>query len=407
MKIKMFAAAAAALMSTGAFAQSSVTLYGVADVGVEWVNKVPGADGNGHSRVAMQSGNLSGSRWGLRGVEDLGSGLKGIFNLESGFNLDTGTSAQGGRLFGRNAFVGLQGQWGQLTLGRQQNLLYDFGTNFDPMGIAGRYSLGSQDNFIGSGRADNSLKYVGAFNGVSVSGLYALNYNGNEMAGVNKLGREWSAGVGYAAGPLAVGAVYDQTNGYYNAPNPTTLTGAQIFANSAAAAERKEQRATIGASYAVGPAKLFGGYRWYKANFPTVANIDAGNVRSNLYWLGVAYQATPALSLTGAAYYQQFKNAVAMNTGVLPPQAQSMGNPWLFVVSADYALSKRTDAYLNLAYAKNSSGSGLGVAGLNDSNYGIAGTPYTLTSGGQQVFSNVTNGSSNQFGAVVGVRHKF
>ncbi len=63
MKMKLFAAAVAALAAGGAYAQSSVTLYGVADVGVEWANKVPGADGQGHSRVAMQSGNLSGSRW--------------------------------------------------------------------------------------------------------------------------------------------------------------------------------------------------------------------------------------------------------------------------------------------------------------------------------------------------------
>ena len=368
MKMKLFAAAVAALAASGAYAQSSVTLYGVVDAGLTYANKVPGATaGSSGSRFGLDSGGLSGSRWGLRGVEDLGGGLKGIFNLESGFSIDTGASAQGGRLFGRNAYVGLQGQWGQLTLGRQQNLLYDFSLIYDPMAIATRYSLASQDQFF-AGRADNAVKYIGTFGGLSVSGLYSFNYNGNEVAGSNKTGREWSLGANYAGGPLGIGAVYDQTN--------STTVGS----------DNREQRATIAGTYAFGPAKLYAGYRWYKANYATVAG--NGNLRSNLYWAGLGYQATPALSLTGTAYYQQFKNS-------------GTGNPWLFVVGTDYALSKRTDAYFNVAYAKNSGGSGLGVMGLNDASY--AGT--TLTNG-SQVFSGPNN-SNNQFGATVGLRHKF
>ena len=368
MKMKLFAAAVAALAASGAYAQSSVTLYGVVDAGLTYANKVPNTTGGGSSRFGLDSGGLSGSRWGLRGVEDLGGGLKGIFNLESGFNLDTGTSAQGGRLFGRNAYVGLQGQWGQLTLGRQQNLLYDFSLIYDPMAIATRYSLASQDQYF-SGRADNAVKYVGTFGGLGVSALYSFNRDGNEQAGLNKLGREWSLGANYAGGPFGVGVVYDQSNN-----------------TTAALVDNKEQRATVALTYAFGPAKLYGGYRWYKANYAQAG--QSGNLRSNLYWAGVGYQATPALSLTGTAYYQQFKNSAT-------------GNPWLFVVGTDYALSKRTDAYFNVAYAKNSGGSGLGVMGLNDASY--AGT--TLTNG-NQVFSNSAN-SNNQIGATVGLRHKF
>jgi predicted porin len=70
----------------------------------------------GSKPFALQSGNQSGSRWGLRGIEDLGGGLKGIFTLESGFNVDDGKMGQSGRLFGRAAYVGLQNQWGRLTL---------------------------------------------------------------------------------------------------------------------------------------------------------------------------------------------------------------------------------------------------------------------------------------------------
>ncbi len=379
MKMKLFAAAVAALAAGGAYAQSSVTLYGVVDAGLTYANKVPNGNGGGSSRVGLDSGGLSGSRWGLRGVEDLGGGLKGIFNLESGFSIDDGKSAQGGRLFGRNAYVGLQGQWGQLTLGRQQNLLYDFSLIYDPMAIATRYSLASQDAYF-SGRADNSVKYIGTFGGLSVSALYAFNRDGNEQAGLSKLGREWSLGANYAGGPFGLGVVYDQSNG---TAAPT--------ATSAGTADQKEQRATIAGTYAFGPAKLYAGYRWYKANFATVAG--NGDLRSNLYWAGLGYQATPALSLTGTAYYQQFKNA----TG---------GNPWLFVVGTDYALSKRTDAYFNLAYAKNSSGSGLGVLGLNNSAYPQSLTGASSATTADQVFSNTGN-SNNQFGATVGIRHKF
>ncbi|MCO5401445.1 porin [Ralstonia soli] len=370
MKMKLFAAAVAALAAGGAYAQSSVTLYGVVDAGLTYANKVPNGNGGGSSRVGLDSGGLSGSRWGLRGVEDLGGGLKGIFTLESGFNLDNGTSAQGGRLFGRSAYVGLQGQWGQLTVGRHTNLFYDFGVNFDPMAIAGRYSLGAQDNFIGSGRADNSIKYLGTFGGLGVQALYSFNNNGNEQAGLNKLGREWSLGATYAGGPFGLGVVYDQTN-----------------SATVATVDNKEQRAAIAGTYAFGPAKLYAGYRWYHANFATVAG--NGNLRSNLYWAGLGYQATPALSLTGTAYYQQFKNAAG-------------GNPWLFVVGTDYALSKRTDAYFNVAYALNKSGSGLGVLNLN-----AAGYPGSSLASGDNVFSNTTNGNGNQVGATVGIRHKF
>ncbi|MGM3274564.1 porin [Ralstonia sp. 24A2] len=357
MKIKLFAAAAASLVSAGAFAQSSVTLYGVVDAGVEWVNKAPG---NGGSRAAMQSGGMSGSRWGLRGVEDLGGGLKGIFNLESGFNIDDGRMGQGDRLFGRNAYVGLQGQWGQLTLGRQQNLLYDFALQYDPMATA-RYSIASQDNAM-VGRADNAVKYIGTFGGLTASALYSMRNDGQEIAGNYKQGREWSAGLNYAAGPFALGAVYDETNG-----------------NTAALADAKVQRATIAGTYVYGPAKLYAGYRWRNASHLLAA--DESSSRSNMYWLGAGYQATPALTLTGTAYYQNYKTS-------------GTGNPWLFVVGSDYALSKRTDAYLNLAYAKNSSGSALGVAGMGD----VYTVPATATSPAD---------TSNQMGAMVGIRHKF
>ena len=115
----------------------------------------------------------SSNRWGLRGVEDIGCGLKSLFVLESGFAMDTGTLQQGGRLFGRQAFVGLQGNWGKITLGRQYTTIFDMMANFSPTGYAKQYEpvvgqLGP--NF----REDNMIKYTGAFGPVTVEGNWAF-----------------------------------------------------------------------------------------------------------------------------------------------------------------------------------------------------------------------------------------
>ncbi|WP_235844880.1 porin [Cupriavidus agavae] len=384
MKMKLFAAAVAALAAGGAYAQSSVTLYGVVDAGIEYQNHQPNAAGQtgSHDVTRLSSGNMSGSRWGLRGVEDLGGGLKGVFVLESGFNVDAGTQGQN-RLFGRQAFVGVQSNYGTLTLGRHQTPLYDFGLAFDPMAIATNYSITSQDAGFAS-RADNSLKYIGKFGGLTGTLLYSqgtntggtantvggVGYQGTagEVPGNYKLGRAYSASLIYAAGPFSVGAVYDETN---------------LGINTAAQSDAKIRRASVAGTYAFGPAKVFAGYRWAKgvdgAVLPGAVAIGQANnaTGSNLYWLGAGYQLTPAFSLTGAAYYQDFRNSGA--------------DPWSFVASADYAFSKRTDAYLNVAYTKNKDGSTLGLSG---------------TGAGGSGFGS-TLGSYNQFGAVVGVRHKF
>ena len=129
MKSRSLAIVAGLLAFSGfqARAQSNVSIYGIVDASAQYLDGV--------SRTArLQSGGLSGSRLGFRGVEDLGDGFKAIFTLEMGLNLDTGTSAQGGLAFGRQAFVGLSDSWGELTLGRQYGSLYRLAQNFNPFG---------------------------------------------------------------------------------------------------------------------------------------------------------------------------------------------------------------------------------------------------------------------------------
>lgn len=350
MKMKLFAAAVAALAAGGAYAQSSVTLYGIADVGLEYVNKQPI---NGDSVFRMQSGNYSGSRFGLRGVEDLGGGLKAVFVLENGFNIDTGAQSDSGRFFNRQAYVGLQGAFGAVTLGRQNNLVYDFGIQFDPMAVASRYSLGAMDGDLGgsTGRADNAIKYRGTFGGLTASAIYSTGWNNNgEIAGDRKAGTEYGVGLTYANGPFALGAVYDEKRG------------------GAGVSDQKGRKAAAAGSFAFGPAKAFLGYRYAKSTIGIAAPAPAA--RSDLYWGGLTYNITPAFALTGAAYYTNTKN--------------SNNDPWLYVLSGDYSLSKRTDAYLNVAYARNKGNNTFGVGGFGSAEAG-----------------------ANQTGATVGIRHRF
>ena len=115
MKKTLMVAALTGVFATAAHAQSSVTLYGLIDAGITYTNNQ-----QGHSNWKATSGSVNGSRWGLRGSEDLGGGLKAIFTLENGFSIMNGTNGQGGREFGRQAFVGLSSdQFGAVTLGRQ------------------------------------------------------------------------------------------------------------------------------------------------------------------------------------------------------------------------------------------------------------------------------------------------
>ncbi|MBP0619441.1 porin [Cupriavidus consociatus] len=388
MKIRTLAAAAALACSGSALAQSStVTLYGVVDINVEYANHVGAVPvaGNQFNRgpandvYRMNSGGISGSRWGMRGTEDLGGGLKGLFVLESGFNLDTGTMQQSNRLFGRQAFVGLQKAGiGQISLGRQYTSMFEALANFSPAAYATQYEpvvLQSGPNF----RADNTVKYTGQFGPVTAlahwsfgTGLalpatvgIATPIGGNgEVPGQFRRDTAWGAAVAYQGGPFGVTFGYDQWN-----PTIGTSNG-------------EVKKAVVGASYSYGPAKIMGGYRWGQ-------NKNAADVviqRDDFYWIGGTYQVTPAIGLTLEYAYDNVKTLYG-DTHV--------PNPWQVAFIANYAFSKRTDVYLTTAYAKNA---GLMLESLATAyaNSLSLGNSYALA-----------NGQSNMFGAAVGIRHKF
>jgi predicted porin len=193
-----------------AFAQSNVTIYGVVDVGFSHFDNAVVTTNR------IDSGIQSGSRIGFRGVEDLGGGLSAIFTLENGFNADNGTFGQptstgATRLFGRQAFVGLNSGYGALKFGRQINPIRNALEAIDPfvIGLAGD---ATKVFSVYGDRADNTINYSLPATVMGVSGLKGeFAYSLGEQAGSTSLGRQFGLSVGYAAGPFsAVLAYHDQ-----------------------------------------------------------------------------------------------------------------------------------------------------------------------------------------------------
>ena len=151
-------------------ALANVQLYGLVDTSIRFSTNENAA---GDNKIQMSDGALTGSRWGLRGTEDLGSNLKAWYILESGFAPDAGTSLQGGRLFGRMAVVGLDGEFGKLALGRQYALLHEMVSSYDAMGIANLAIVGYQANYTGL-RYDNTIKYIKSFGGLQLAAAYTF-----------------------------------------------------------------------------------------------------------------------------------------------------------------------------------------------------------------------------------------
>ncbi|WP_454711810.1 porin [Cupriavidus nantongensis] len=323
------ALAATSLLGSPVWAQS-VTLYGVVDTGVEFVNRI----GAAHDNVVRMP-NLSGtvpSRWGLRGTEDLGGGLKSLFVLESGFAPDSGGANQGGRLFGRQAFVGLSGQWGQLSFGRQYTMLFWSTLDSDILG-PNTFSSGSLDSYLPNARADNTIAYKGKFGGFTVGGTYSFGRDtvnaGPSPSGTNCPGenpadsrtcREWSAMLRYETANWSANVAYDSQRGGPGAFGGLTSAGL------------RDDRLTVNGYAMLGDAKLGAG--WIRRD-----NRASVTPRSDLFFVGGSYAITPAISVDAEAFHLRFHG--------------SSNKAWLFAARANYAFSKRTTAYGTVGYIDN------------------------------------------------------
>ncbi|WP_322044457.1 porin [Paraburkholderia sp. J67] len=201
----------AALSVVGiAHAQSSVTLYGIADTAVQYISNVGG-------HALFQEGNThSPDIYGLKGVEDLGGGLRTIFDLQGEYLLNNGESLVPGSLFNRKAIVGLQSDsYGTLTFGHQPSFMYDVLTNYQTPFLLGNIlslHVGNLDEVANFYQFNNAVKYVSpTYGGFSAGGEFAF---GN-VPGAFAEGRNYSLFVQYKNGPLSLAATYANENNRY------------------------------------------------------------------------------------------------------------------------------------------------------------------------------------------------
>ncbi|CAB3799175.1 porin [Paraburkholderia fynbosensis] len=215
---KALVGSAIGLVALGAHAQSNVTLYGIVDTGIGYQNSsttlspTSGAASarpspGGHSQVKMINGIWAGSRFGLKGAEDLGGGTKAIFQLEQGFNSATGAQSVSGLAFNRQAWVGVtNGTFGTLTAGRQYTSYYTLLSPYSPTTwLTGAYGAhpGDIDSLDTVYRVNNSLVYTSpSMRGLTVSGSYSL----GGTPGSFSAGQTWSAAVQYLNGPFGIAA---------------------------------------------------------------------------------------------------------------------------------------------------------------------------------------------------------
>uniref|UniRef100_UPI003341D3D7 porin n=1 Tax=Castellaniella defragrans TaxID=75697 RepID=UPI003341D3D7 len=220
MKKTLLAAALIVGFAGVAQAETSVTMYGILDTGYGYSNyKLNGDDFTIKATSSgLTSGIFNGNRWGVRGSEDLGDGLRAIFTLESGFDIGNGNHQQGGSFFGRQAFVGLASDnWGSLTMGRQYNIATQLTYN-----VNSSVAMGDMEKTFGSvglgNRMNNSFKYMtpdfsGFKAGVAYGNPNTTIVRSEDVFGVSDdLNRSnWtSAGLGYENGPLTAGVSYDR-----------------------------------------------------------------------------------------------------------------------------------------------------------------------------------------------------
>lgn len=384
-------AVAAGTVSSFAHAQSSVTLYGTVDAGIDYVSNQKGAAGAGHNSWIMESGNVSTDRWGLRGSEDLGGGLKAVFDLENGFNIANGKLGNGGDEFGRQAWVGIgSNASGTVTLGRQYDALVDFVAPLSATGSGFGGNIADHpfdnDNLNNDFRMNNAMKFRSAnYTGFSFEGAYAF----SNMAGGFSNNNAYTLGAAYDGGPLNLALAYFQSNqpGGVNSP---TNTGGAMSSNdgNATITGARERILGAGGRYAFGNATV--GLVFTRTTVDDPRQIAQGGsygavsgdyLTFNNYELNGRYALTSRFSLGGSYTFTDGHFGTA--TGAVSPKWNQ------FMLQADYAMSRRTDLYLEGVYQHVSGADGIAVLG-NASIYSLA-----------------ASSNDKQVVVAAGIRHRF
>ncbi|EFF78353.1 outer membrane porin protein BP0840 [Achromobacter piechaudii ATCC 43553] len=364
-KRSLLLAISAATLSTAAYAESSVTLYGIIDTGIGYA-KVDGSytdprtgaksefDG---SRVAMTTGQTAGSRWGLRGKEDLGDGLYATFRLESGYDSANGSSLQNNRLFGREATVGLgSDQWGEFRLGRQYNVASRLMASMYGSGFGGGFSQLNTGGGLGFSAAyfvryDNLALYESpSMGGFRVSAGYAFNADDRNAAQTGfrtaDNTRAITTGISYANGPLMAFFAYDQLNASNKLSSAQTAATPRSF--------------TLGGSYDFEVFKLALAYEratdgWFAGKgLPSSASVGTfRGTPSNTFVDGFSsnsYLIAASVPLGGASSMFGSWQRVDPNNSDLTG-GDSTSNT--FALGYSYTLSKRTTMYAAATYTNN------------------------------------------------------
>src|SRR5260370_5092540 len=346
------------LGASQAQAQSSVTLYGLIDVGVDWESqaaKAPGQTKASGSAVRMASlaGSLP-SRWGLRGKEELGGGMNVIFELENGFASNSGALTNGNRLFGWSAWLGLETPYGTFRAGRQINMTYIGLLKSTVLGPA-LYSLAALDPYLPNSRSDNAVTYLGELRQFVAGATYSTGRDAASAAGSatanagaaynpaasncpgNVLGdpvacRQITALLGYWGQELGLQCVYDQLHG-----GPGLSAGSVSYDPSMplllASSSAKTTRYMASGYFLLGDLSLRGGM----IHRMTTTTTD---YQTNIFYGGAAYMFRPDI---------EFDGEISRIT------TTDQKNANYYVMRATYFLSKRTSLYTMLGFMQNNS----------------------------------------------------
>jgi len=352
---KAIATSALGLVALGAHAQTSVTMYGIVDTGIGYQSSSTslGSTTGGRSAVKMVNGIWAGSRFGLKGSEDLGGGTKAIFQLEEGFNSATGAQGVNGLAFNRQAYVGVaNATYGTLTAGRQYTSYYTLLAPYSPTTwLTGAYGShpGDIDSLDTLYRANNSLVYTSPnMYGLTVSGSYSL----GGVAGSTNAGSTWSAAVQYLNGPFGIAAGFQRINnstpggGAWGADSTTSNAGAQAGVsgiNNGYQTAQAQQRVAVTGGYAFS-AQWDVSFSYSNVQYIPGVNSKFFN-QATFNTAGAVLHFKPLSALDLAAGYSYTRPTESNGISSAATYQQ-------FNLSQYYSLSKRTGLYALEAYQR-------------------------------------------------------
>ncbi len=386
MKKSLLAVALSGVFAVSAHAQSSVTLYGLIDTGLVYTNNQ-----SGHSNWQEVTSSTQNTVFGLKGSENLGGGLHAVFKLEQGFLLNNGAQAFSGDAFGSQAWVGLQSDpYGTLTFGRQFDVMNDLvgpiTAEVNTWGGSMAAHPFENDNLAADSVViNNSVKYTSpTYHGVTFETMYSFSNQAGKFAN----NRSYGFAASYSEGPVNLAAGYLQLN------NAGSGNGAVTTGDTSANFLAQRQRIwSLGGNYTFGPATVglvwshtqldstggvfsFGTGTYLGANDASAGTLS-GSLRLDNYEVNAKYAITPAWSVSGAYTYTD-----GAYNGSSPGWNTAM-------LQTDYALSKRTDFYLEGVYQN------------------VHGAPANSVLSHAMINTLSPSSTNTQVAVTVGMRHQF